>query len=257
MRRLIALIIILLLGIVPFVNAQEDLLEMPAIASGDVIEASFEDDVTSHLYAFYGSEGDTITIDMTQETNDLDPLLVLINSDGALLAVDDDGGSNLAASIQAVTLEDDGVYFVIATSFFFVDGSETSTNTELPYILRISGQTTPDNVEDADVISLDIDLLSIGDSVRGESSDDAPLALFYLEASTGDNVTISLEDADFITLLHVFAPDGSRIAVDASFAQLSLEDDGIYIIIATDQFFYDALEDNGYFEGGTFTLVIE
>ena len=256
MQRLIPIFIIFLLVFVPVLQAQETALNLTVIADGDEVSASFADEITTHLYAFYGSVGDSVSITMTQETEDLDPFLVLFDSEGVILAHDDDSGSvNFAAAIEDARLEDDGIYFVMATSVLFVDVIETETSDELPYVLSVSGQTTPENIEDADVISADIEILSIGDSIAGESAEDSPLALFYLEGNDGDRVTISLEEADFFTLLMVFAPDGSRLAADASLAQLDLEEDGIYILIATEQFFYLAMDEGSFFEGGSFTLV--
>ncbi len=258
MQRLIPIFIILLLVFVPVVMAQETEIDLTVIADGDEVSASFEEEVTTHLYAFYGTAGDTVSIVMTQQTDELDPFLVLFDSDGVVLAYDDDSGSvSFSAAIDNVRLDDDGVYFVMATSVLFVDAIETEAPDELPYILSISGQTTPEDVEDAAVISLDIAALSTGDSIAGESTEDAPLALFYLEASDGDSITVSLEEADFFTLLMVFAPDGSRLAADASLAQLDLEEDGIYMLIATDPFFYEAIDADGFFEGGSFVLVTE
>lgn len=259
MRRFITsltLIIIFLFSSV--IYAQEDIYELPAIADGDTIEGSFEDAVTTQLYAFYGSAGDTVSITMTQVSADLDPFLVLLNAEGAVLAYDDDSGTvSLASAIDNFSLDDDGVYFVMATSFSFVDGTEISTDDTLDYTLSISGQTSPADVDDTDVISIEIEAMAIGDSVAGESTEDNPAVFFFLNANDGDSVSISLENADFFTVLHVFAPDGSRLAVDASLAQLDLEEDGTYIIMATAPFFYEAMDDNGFFEGGTFVLVIE
>lgn len=258
MRRISLIFIILLLIVVPFTQAQETNFDLTVVADGDSVEASFADEITTHLYAFYGTAGDSVNITMTQENDELDPFLVLFDSEGAVLDYDDDSGSiDFSASLENVILDDDGVYFVMATSVLFVDAIESDTADDLPYILSISGQTTPENVEDADVMSLDIETLSIGDSLAGESAEDAPLALFYLDANAGDSLTISLEDADFFTLLMVFAPDGSRLVADASLAELDLEEDGIYTIIATEQFFYGAMDEGSFFEGGSFILVIE
>lgn len=259
MRRFITIpLLIFILLSASFVYAQEDVYELPAIADGDTIQGTFEDDVTTQLYAFYGSAGDSVSITMTQESSDLDPFLVLMSAEGEVLAYDDDSGqSSLSSAINAVRLDDDGIYFIMATSFFFVDGTEVSTDDALDYTLSITGQNSPNGVEDSDIISLDIQALSIGDSVAGESTEDNPAVFFFLEGSAGDDVVISLEDADFFTVLHVFAPDGSRVMVDASLAQLELEEDGIYVILATAPFFYDAMDDGGLFEGGNFVLVIE
>lgn len=259
MRRFITIpLLIFILLSASFVYAQEDTYELPAVADGDTVEGSFEDNITTQLYAFYASAGDSISITMTQESADLDPFLVLMNAEGEVLAYDDDSGQNsLSSAINDVQLEDDGIYFVMATSFLFVDGTEISTDDTLDYTLSITGQTSPDDVEDTDIISIEIQALSIGDSIAGESTEDNPAMFFFLDGSEGDEVSISLEDADFFTVLHVFAPDGSRVMVDASLVQFELEDDGIYVILATAPFFYTAIDDNGFFEGGSFVLVIE
>lgn len=259
MRRITLIpILIFIFLFASFVHAQENTYELPAIADGDSVEGSFEDNVTTQLYAFYGSAGDSVSIIMTQDSPDLDPFLVLLNADGEVLAYDDDSGAiQFSSAISNVTLEDDGVYFVIATSFSFVDGTEISTNETLDYTLSVTGQTSPEDIEDTDVVSIEIEPLVIGDNAQGESTDDNPAVFFYLNASEGDSVSISLENANFFTVLHVFAPDGSRIAVDASLAQLDLEEDGTYVIMATAPFFYEAMDEDGFFEGGTFVLVIE
>ncbi|MEM9953742.1 MAG: PPC domain-containing protein [Chloroflexota bacterium] len=257
MRRLL-IGLMLLLVVVPLVSAQEDTITFPALQNGEIVDASFEDDITTHLYAFNASAGDTVTIIMTQGDNSLDPFLVLFNSDGEVLSADDDSGeTSLSASITDVTLDDDGIYFVMATSVLFVDAFEVSTDDTLDYTLTVTGQTTPDNVDDASVVTLDATVLSIGNSIAGESTVDTPLAVFYLEAEDGDSATISLEDAQFFTLLHVFAPTGERLAADASLADIEADEAGVYIIIATEQFFYESMNDDSFFEGGTFTLVIE
>lgn len=258
MRRITLISIILLLIVVPLTQAQETVFDLTVISDGDSISASFADEITTHLYAFYGTAGDSVSISMTQEDDALDPFIVLFDSEGAVLDYDDDSGEiDFSASLENIRLNNDGIYFVMATSVLFVDAIETDTADELAYTLTISGQTTPENIEDADVISLDIVTLAIGNSIAGESAEDTPLALFYLEANAGDSVTISLEDADYFTLLMVFAPDGSRLVADASLAELDLEEDGIYMIIATEQFFYEAMDADSFFEGGSFVLVIE
>lgn len=259
MRRLTLIItLIFIFAFASLVHAQEDTYELPAIAEGDIVEGSFEDNITTQLYAFYGTEGDIVSITMTQDSPDLDPFLVLLSAEGEVLAYDDDSGAvQFSSAISNVTLENDGVYFVIATSFLFVDGTEISTDETLDYTLTVTGHTNPEDVEDTDIISIEIEPLAIGDSVEGESTEDNPAVFFFLDGTEGDSLTISLEDANFFTVLHVFDPDGGRIAVDASLAQLELEEDGTYVIMATAPFFYQAIDEDGFFEGGTFVLVIE
>ncbi|MGJ3237338.1 MAG: PPC domain-containing protein [Anaerolineae bacterium] len=259
MKRVLILLLIACFT-VSAVYAQDEAptVEWTAVGTDALIEAAFEEEVTAHLYAFHASEGDTLQITMTQLDDALDPFLVLFDNAGAVLAYDDDSGElPFSAQLDAVEIAEDGVYFVMATSVLFVDAIETATDDALAYQIQINGQTTPESVEDPSVITFDVQPLTIGEQVSGESTIEAPLALFFLNAEAGDNVTISLEDADFFTLLHVFAPDGSRLVADASLAELELDESGFYLIVATEQFFYESMDTDSFFEGGTFTLVIE
>jgi len=258
--RIRTLILTLLIGLllVPFALAQEDdAYELPALQAGDSIDASFQDNVTTHLYAFYGSAGDSLTITMVQDDLILDPFLILLDGDGAVIAYDDDSGAEILSAELTTDLEADGAYFVLATSFNFVDGTEVETADELTYTLTIDGMATPDDVDDTEIVTADFAMLALGEDAEGESTDDAPAAFFTFEGAEGDSIVISLQDADFFTILHVFNPDGERIAVDPSLVEIDLEDDGIYLILATDPFFYEAVDEGGFFEGGTFILVVE
>ncbi|MEL6527007.1 MAG: hypothetical protein AAFQ07_14980, partial [Chloroflexota bacterium] len=241
-RTLILTLMISLL-LVPFVVAQEDTAyELPALQAGDSVDASFQDNITTHLYAFHGSAGDSVSITMTQDDPALDPFLILLDAEGAVIAYDDDSGSEVFSAALTADLDTDGAYFVLATSFNFVDGAEVETDDELIYTLTIDGMTTPADVDDADSVTAEFATLALGEATEGESTDDTPAAFFTFEGAEGDSIVISLQDADFFTVLHVFNPDGERIAVDPSLVEIDLEDDGIYLILATAPFFYEAID---------------
>lgn len=238
-------------------QAQDTVYELPAIHDGDSMTDRFEDTITSRLYAFYGSAGDVIQISMVQNDNALDPILILMNSDGTLIAYDDDSGAvNLSALLDEIELETDGIYFVMATSRDYVDGYKVSTDQPLDYTIQFEGQSTPDSVTDDRVILVE-DLPVLVDAVNGESAADSPLAFFVFDAREGDIVTLDLQSPDFLTVLHVVAPDGSRIAVDPSYSTLEIQEDGVYLVIATEQFFYQAYDSDNTLEGGTFSLSLE
>ena len=63
------------------------------------------------IYAFEGTAGQQVTIDMTSD--EIDPYLILLSADGTELAQDDDGGGGKNARI-AVTLPTDGTYTFLA-----------------------------------------------------------------------------------------------------------------------------------------------
>ncbi|MDQ7034506.1 MAG: hypothetical protein Q9P01_06620, partial [Anaerolineae bacterium] len=96
----IILILIIVLGLVGIVHAQDnEILDMlPIFESNDSINDTFDAEINTHLYAFYASAGDSVTIGMTQDSDDLDPFLVLLDISGAVLAMDDDSGSVFLAA---------------------------------------------------------------------------------------------------------------------------------------------------------------
>ena len=76
------------------------------------------DAVTSEVvYAFFGREGDVITISMNRSNGDLDPFLYLLNSDLVILQSNDDNGIDQNALINSYTLPSTGVFYIRATRF--------------------------------------------------------------------------------------------------------------------------------------------
>jgi hypothetical protein len=258
LRWLIVAVILINMG---FVQAQENAYELPALQSGELVEGRFEENIISQLYGFYATEGDVLSIRMSQEAEtELDPFLVLLDSEGAVLAYDDDSGEpDLAALIENFVVEEDGAYFVLATSeaLDYLNGNVAEITETQDYILSVSGQTTPESVENPTTIELDLNPLSIGASVQGESSEETPTALFIFEGTAGSTVTLSVETDGFFSVVYLFAPDGSRIAVDPSFISMELEETGVYLVLVGDWYFQTAIDQNGEFEGGVFSLNLE
>ena len=102
---------------------------------------------------------------------------------------------------------------------------------------------------------------------RGGSSPREPVFYFGFPGEEGQRIDITVESDEFDTALHVFAPGGDRIAVNddevpnagmpnAGIRNLTLPADGLYIIFATDLFFYNAGKalQNQVFVGGRFIL---
>ena len=157
------------------------------IESGDEFEGTFHDGVLAHLYQFSGSEDDAVTINMTQDTEELDPFLVLMSSFGEVLAHDNNSGEEFgAAEIADFPLPFDGVYFILATS-----ASETQfgagslgSHDDLPdmdYVLFMDGARPSDDDDAFD------DIVRIGPGQRApvEIDGDFPVFLASFEADAG------------------------------------------------------------------------
>jgi uncharacterized protein YfaP (DUF2135 family) len=81
------------------------------------------------VYAFEGSAGDVITINMNATSGTLDPLLYLVDSFGNLVAENDDAvpGENINSLIANLALPASGRYIIIATHFGGRYGGTTGT----------------------------------------------------------------------------------------------------------------------------------
>jgi hypothetical protein len=239
------------------------------LADGDSGTDVFENGATAYLYAFMGSEGDSVTISMNAtEDSTLDPFLALLGPSGELIASNDDTEDGLDALIDGAELPESGTYLILATSYIYITnvlvetGSEDVDQSEnAAFDLALSGNTEPTDLAPEDAL-IDLTILEVGGTVDGEYTPENPVGYFVLNASAGDVISLSAESDDIDTIIHVFSPFGSRVAVNddggdgtnSQIDDLELTDDGTYLIFVTDVFFYNA-DDTA--EAGTYSITAE
>jgi hypothetical protein len=94
-----------------------------------------------------------------------------------------------------------------------------------------------------------------------------PVFYFIFDGLAGQVVDIAMESDEFDTVLHVFAPGGNRIAVNddydgetnSAIVGLELPEDGVYLVFATDVFFYNAVNEDTeslVYTGGEFQITL-
>lgn len=267
-----ALILIGVVVAVNITNAQTPEFTPTILVRGESISNTFTPEVNAHLYAFNGRANDLVTISMIQpEDSSLDPYLVLLGGDGAVVAADDDSGPRLfSAVIQNATLPSDGTYFVLATTktgerfdFEGIYGSASDIPNDLSYEISLEG-TWVENEE----LSYTASSLSNNSPLQLTVSKENPVAYASFTARSGDTITITTASAgqDMDTILYLFDTQGNRIAVNDDgdnmgyFSQInrfSLPENGFYFVVATSYGFNTTYETRGDWEGaGTFTLTI-
>jgi hypothetical protein len=268
--RILVLILILLLA--GTLHAQED-FDIPVLEDGARITNVFENGMFAHLYAFWGSEDDEVTIRMLRpDDSEIDPYLMLIGADGAVLAVDDDGGEQaFSAFIDMVRLPEDGTYLILATlpEFILMGGSRMDAGLaelNLEYELRLEGINRPGEIEDG--LALDTELSSVGETITVDITRETPIALVTFEASGGDQISIATLPADgdeVDTIIYLFDDDGLNISYNddgdtvplySQIADFELPEDGKYLILVTAYQFYDALSED-WENTGTVSLRLE
>lgn len=249
-------------GVEPLTAQADDaVLQIPLLTVGETIEAAFEGRHNAQLYAFNALAGDPVQVYMVQDERPLDPYLMLFGPRGEIIAVDDDSGTEqFSAFVDVAALPADGTYLVLATSFNALDEYPSEANaleTAQGYRLTVEGPTAPPT----DELTLYAAPLSTEAGLQGEITQAEPVFFFAFQGATGDSVNLQLQSDDFDTLLHVFSPGGQRLAVNddggdrtnSALTDLSLPYDGLYLVMVTEVFFYNALQDRWTGEGA-FTL---
>ncbi|SFR69557.1 pre-peptidase C-terminal domain-containing protein [Halogeometricum rufum] len=167
--------------------------------------------------------------DPEEGTND--PYLYLLDSNGFVLAEDDDSGGELNSAISRVRLSASETYTVLATTYAPEDTFSYELGVDC--ILALSAEKW----------------LGCGDTLTKplESSDETGFRgpNFYhdvigFEGSAGQNVRISMSSAEGDTYVYLVAPDGEIVAQDDdsgegtnSLVTATLDADGDHYIVAT------------------------
>lgn len=271
----LALIVVGLFITVHVSQAQEPKFTPTLLVRGEIVKNSFTQDVNAHLYAFNGRANDVVTISMIQaENSTLDPYVVLLGGDGAVIASDDDSGPRLfSALIQNAQLPTDGTYFVLATTktgerfnFEGIYGDLRSIPTDLSYEITLSGTWVAD--EELNYVSSP---LANNRPIIATISQQTPVVYAYFTGRAGDVVTITTtrQNSDMDTILYLFDANGNRIAVNDDgenmgyFSQINrfqLPENGFYLVIATSYSFdvsYQLQSRDNWEGAGTFGLTIQ
>jgi len=112
-------------------------------------------------YSFIGTAGEVVSIDMQAQGPNLDTLVQVVDSTGALVGVNDDSGQSTNSFIGNLRLVSDGVYTIVATRY----GKELG-GTEGQYQLILSGPSSdvPPELTDLQLPQGDIEVTLLWNS---------------------------------------------------------------------------------------------
>lgn len=196
---------------------------------GLAVEGSITQALSRVVYYFQARRGDVVSLTVTALDGNLDPVLVLADNTGHLLATSDDAAQLAQAAIPSFQIIEDNFYFVIVTRFGYSLGSTQGT-----FALQL---------ERVGVLSEAGVFLSYGDSIVGDVSGRNPYASYIFEAERGDiiNVTMQRISGNLDSRLIVKDATGQTVAenddrqggLDAAVENLLILDPGQYQILAT------------------------
>lgn len=105
------------------------------IEYGTTVTGVITDETPGVLYAFVGQRGDVIRVGMNRVDGNLDPRIVILNTNQDPLTSDDDGGEGQNSLIQSFTVSNSGVYYLLATRY---SGTQGNANTTGSYSLTLT-----------------------------------------------------------------------------------------------------------------------
>lgn len=243
-------------------------VQITFLTPGEVEQGELGKNISATLFGFDGSQGDVVTITMTQITDGFDPYLVLLGPRGEVVAHDDDSGrTSLSAEISNITLPTNGSYLIVASTYFAVDhaSDDPSLKAARQFDIEVTGAHAAVNDPDysetrAQLYSGD---LTVGTSTDGYSNADEPVYYYFLEASASQNLDIVVTQADFDTLLMIFDHKGDRIGLNdddpnggltSALRDFHVPEDGYYLVMITALGYYEL---DSTYTGGNFSLSVE
>lgn len=108
---------------------------MQRISYGTTITGRIDETAPEVLFAFFGQQGDAVTVSLNRGDGDLDPAVEILDSEQNVRAADDDTGGGQNARIARYILPASGLYYVRATRF---SGSDGNPNTQGSFILVLA-----------------------------------------------------------------------------------------------------------------------
>lgn len=251
--------------------AAQDGPTLGILGNGDSFNDALTGNITAVLYGFNAVANDTVIIDMVPaENSKIDPYMVVLGPYGEFIASNDDGGDVPLASRITLKVPADSSYFIIASSYGFINGTSNIDvlKEDMPYTISISGNTLPAGMtRETETVQFFRSILDANvPFTDGYSSQAEPVYYFRYDIAAPTTVDVTAVSPNMDSLVHVFDINGFRIAVndnagaalpsqfDAGVFGLNLPDPGSYLIFVTQKSFANL--DVKDFTDGTFTVTV-
>ena len=221
-------------------------------------------------YDFTASAGDVLDAQLSSEV--FDAYLVLLDTTGAELAMDDDSGMDLNAHIADYSLPESGQYTLLATSWRFYHLGEASSVGEFQLVFQLQQNPGAASSDDEGASAAN-DTNSEGSTITTRSDDGetretqisdalteaAPLMRYPFSGHAGQSISVRLRSDDFDAFLIIEDATGDTIASDddgdgglnALLEDFTLPQDGTYSIVVSS---WENLHVEDALASGDFTL---
>lgn len=206
-------------------------LAEPGLDYGVNSNGNIDNATPRRVYAFDGLRGEFISLRLQTTSGNLDPVLLVLDSSGNILAQRDDSEGGRDVNIASVRIPQTDRYFVVVGRFGYDLGTTAGS-----YDLRL---------ERIGVSFEDGSGLRFGDNVLNTITDIYPRVYYTFRARRGDIISVRMErtSGDLDPALQLVDSNGVVLAendeiegsgsLDAGIIGHVIEADGTYVIIAT------------------------
>jgi hypothetical protein len=231
MSRRLFLFFIVLIAVLPLAAQEDEAEPETPLVFGVAAAGRINNDTPRAVYVFEGLRGEVVSISLNVTSGDLDPVLSVVDSAGAVIASLDDADGSRSPRIESIRIERSDRYTVIVGRFGYALGSTTG---EYELIVDRVG-----------VSSASGSTLRYGDSVINTITNMTPQVYYSFRAERGDMVNITMErvSGDLDPYLQLVNSNAFVIAdnddvlgsnsLDAEIQGFLIEEAGTYIIIAS------------------------
>ncbi len=205
-----------------------------ALRYGDSVYNTITDSNPQVYYSFRATRGDVISLRMQRASGDLDPALLLVNSQSQIVADNDDSPASLDAAINGFVIQEDGVYVIIASRF-----GQAAGRSKGAFVLTLAAGAESGLGRNAEFA---LPVLP-GVPTQGEISENNNVRFYSFSGQRDQVVTIRMSRAGgnldpFLALLdpsrrEVVSDDDGGGGQNALIDRYVLPLDGTYTIVAT------------------------
>ncbi|PJF29042.1 MAG: hypothetical protein CUN52_10400 [Phototrophicales bacterium] len=200
---------------------QTNILELGATVGG-----RFSSEIAEVYYTFNGSAGQIVTFSL--QSSDVDTYLFLKDSEGNVIAENDDSAGTLNSRIGPFQLTENAEYTIVASTYSYVFAGEYVSGV---YELRAE-ESVPTRVE-------------YGELVEGQLNLDTNQvsATYAFMGEAGDVVTLNLNTLGYALYVQLLGPNGTinqtTSGGTALLGPVVLSDDGLYVVIVNSYDLYE------------------
>ena len=207
-----------------------------ALRYGDSVINTIDSLQHQFFYTFRAQRGDLVTARMQRASGNLDPYLILTDSDGMVIAQNDDlpGSGSLDAAIEGVLIREDGIYVLAAGRF---GGAAGTTSGAFVLTLESAVQSGLGTRFDAAIP------IAYGAVIEGEITSTVSALYYTFEGQAGDVIAVRMDRIsgalDPLVALtdararELVSDDDGGEGQNALIASFTLPVDGAYTILAT------------------------